>query len=175
MRPAMLRPRARLALLLLTPVLACGGETPREAGARRAAADYPLPPSRPRCERTGHWDACTLRERLDAAGLVPRDSGDSVRRPFMRVAGARLLLGRAELVAFLYEDSTAMRADVRALDSLAAAPRGAGAVWDRPPTLITSDNLAAVLLGGDAQKVERVTLAITAGPPQPDSGATRSP
>lgn len=108
-----------------------------------------------------------MRERLDAAGLVPRDSGDSVRPAFMAVSGARVLLGRAELVTFLYPSAEAMRADVARLDSLSAGPRGAAPFWPGPPTLITSDNLAAVLTGGDDHKVERVTLALTAGPPQP--------
>jgi hypothetical protein len=165
MRGALVRIRTAAALLGLA---ACGNDATKTAAAARRPEDYPLPPARARCPRTGHWDACTLRERLDAAGLVPRDSGDSVRQPFMAVAGGRLLLGRSELVAFLYEDAASMRADVGRLDSLAAAPRGAGAPWSQPPTLITSDNLAAVLLGGDEHKVERVVLAITAGPPQPE-------
>lgn len=164
-------PRAarRVAAAAVVALLAGCGDAPEERAAVRSADDYPLPPARVKCPRTGHWDACTLRERLDAAGLVPRDTGDSVRQPFLRVAGTRVKLGRDELVAFLYADSAAMRADARALNSLAAAPRGAGAPWSAPPTLITSDNLLAVLLGGDDHKIERVTLAITAGPPQPES------
>ena len=146
---------------------ACGGDAKRAAPAS-AAAQYEPPASRPKCPRTGHWDACTVRERLDAAGLAPRDTGDSLRPAFMSVAGGRILLGRTELVAFLYPSADAMRRDVDRLDSVFAAPRGQGTVWSGLPTLITSDNLAAVLLGGDAQKVERVTLAITAGPPQPE-------
>ena len=160
------RNAAAAVLCACAAAAACGRDA--EKPARTAAAAYEPPPARPKCPRTGHWDACTLRERLDAAGLVPRDSGDSARPAFMSVAGARLRLGRAELVAFLYPSAAAMRRDVGRLDSLAAAPRGAGAPWSGLPTLITSDNLAAVLLGGDDQKIERVTLAITAGPPQPE-------
>lgn len=156
-----------LAGLLAGLAAACAGE--REAPPRSGGAGAYVPgPSRPKCPRTGHWDACTIKERLDAAGLVPRDSGDSARVPFMSVPGARLRVGRQELVVFLYPSGAAMRKDVARLDSLAAAPRGAGAVWSDVPTLITSDNLAAVMVGGDAQRVERVTLAITAGPPQPE-------
>lgn len=158
----------RLPALSLFVAVACGRDDGARAAAARRPDDYPVPAARARCPRTGHWDACTLKERLDAAGLVPRDSGDSVRQRFLSVPGGRLLLGRDQLVAFVYADSAAMRADASRLDSLAAAPRGSGAPWPAAPTLITSDNLLAVLLGGDDHKIERVTLAITAGPPQPD-------
>jgi len=38
--------------------------------------------------------------------------------------------------------------------------------WPLPPTLITSNNLVAVLVSDNARLIERVQLAITAGLPR---------
>ena len=37
--------------------------------------------------------------------------------------------------------------------------------WIKPPTLITSNNLAAILLSDSGEEIERVANALTAGLP----------
>lgn len=108
------------------------------------------------------WAQCSVRERLDRAGLAPV-AGDTVRHTFLHVPGQRYRVGDAELQAFVYATAEMRRRDTAPLDSVRAAPPGAETAWERPPTLITSGNLAAILIGGNARQVERVTLALTAG------------
>lgn len=104
-------------------------------------------------------------DRLERAGLAPQ-RGDTIRVPFLHSAGQTWRLGPATIHVFRYRDSVARRADSGALDSLQARPRGDTVTrWPSPPTLLLNDNLLAVLLSDNAQQVERVSLALTAGPP----------
>ena len=158
------------ALVALSLAAGCRKQEGDPDAARRAAAGAPtdsLSP-RPTCPQTGRWDLCTLRDRLEDAGLVPQTGADSVvRHPFMSVPGVRMTLGRSELQAFFYESAEAMRRDVDKLDSASASPSSAPVMWAAPPTLIPNANLAAILVGGNATHVERIQNAILAGPPQP--------
>jgi hypothetical protein len=70
---------------------------------------------------------------------------------------------------FVYSDEAALIRDVAKIDTVLAAPRGQSNDWEIPPRFIRSGNLAAVLLTRNELQAERVTLAITAGAPQPDS------
>ena len=129
------------------------------------------------CELSGLWRQCSVHDRLKRAGLAPI-VGDSVRHPFLHVPGRRYKVGDAELQAFVYETVEMRRRDTAPLDSVRVAPPGTETAWERPPTLITSENLAAVLIGGNARQVERVTLALTAGVGSttfqaPEAGAKR--
>jgi hypothetical protein len=108
------------------------------------------------------WTLCSVRERLERSGLAPRP-GAEVRHGFLHVPGQRFAVGDAELQAFVYATAEMRRRDTAPLDSVRVTPPGADAQWERPPTLITSDNLAAILVGGNQRQVERVTLALTAG------------
>lgn len=78
-------------------------------------------------------------------------------------------IGRARLEAFIYSDEAALRRDIAKLDTLRVEPIGATANWDGTPQLIRSGNLAVVYLGNSPQQAERLSLAITAGAPQPGS------
>jgi hypothetical protein len=75
-------------------------------------------------------------------------------------------LGRARLEIFLYADDAALARDLARLDTLAVAPRGEKNDWEIPPRFIRSANLIAVFLTRNEQQAERLSLAITAGPPQ---------
>lgn len=104
-------------------------------------------------------------DRLERAGLAPQ-RGDTVRFPFLRVAGQTWKLGNATIHVFRYRDSVARRTDFVALDSVSARPRGDTLrTWSGTPTLLVNDNLLAILLSENEQQVERVSLALTAGPP----------
>ncbi|MCC7052372.1 MAG: hypothetical protein IT355_03835 [Gemmatimonadaceae bacterium] len=118
----------------------------------------------PSCPGTGHWEACTVFDRLERAGLAPQ-RGDTIRLPFLRVAGQTWRLGSATIFVFRYRDSTLRHADFVALDSLQARPAGDTAThWTGTPTLLVNDNLLAILLSENEEQVERVSLALTAGP-----------
>ena len=123
------------------------------------------PVALPSCPGTGHWETCTVYDRLERAGLAPQ-RGDTVRFPFLRIAGQTWRLGNATIHVFRYRDSLARHADFAALDSLHARPRGDTlTTWPGTPTLLVNDNLLAILLSDNGEQVERVSLALTAGPP----------
>ena len=126
---------------------------------------YAGPPPLPSCPGTGHWESCTVFDRLERAGLAPQ-RGDTVRFTFLHVAGQTWRLGRATIHVFRYRDSVARHMDFTALDSAHARPRGDTlATWPGTPTVLVNDNLLAILLSDNAEQVERVSLALTAGPP----------
>lgn len=118
------------------------------------------------CRLTGPWQPCSVRDRLERAGLAPQLS-DTIQHGFLRVPGEVYLLGRSELQVFLYPDSDSRAADIALLDSARAAPAGAAVQWPTRPTLITSNNLAAILLSDSERHIERVRNALTAGLPAP--------
>lgn len=156
-----------VAPLALAALVACGGESragsPSQAGATATARPAP-PRASPTCMGTGHWEECTLPDRLERAGLVPVAT-DSIRRSWLSVPGRTWQLHRAALHVFRYPDSTARARDLATLDTLRAAPKADTTIaWPGPVTLLANDNLLAILEGGDAVLVERVSLALTAGP-----------
>jgi hypothetical protein len=123
------------------------------------------PAALPTCPGTGHWEACTVFDRLERAGLAPQ-RGDTIRFPFLKIAGQTWRLGRATLHVFRYRDSVLRHADFAALDSLHARPRSdTVTTWQGTPTILVNDNLLAILLSDNGEQVERVSLALTAGPP----------
>lgn len=140
------------------------------AGAASATAAAAVP-SLPECPNTtGRWDECNVRQRLERAGLAPQPLGDTLRQPLFSVPGIGYRVGRGELQVYLYESATALAKDLAELDTV-RVQRGASAVsWSATPTLITSNNMAAVLLSEDGTQVERVRLALTAGLPAPTKG-----
>jgi len=155
--------------------LACdGGGSGGEPPAESAAAAAPAPAAAgvvgdSTCPNlTGRWDECNVRQRLERAGLAPRRAPAEVRQPIFRVPGISYAIGRAELQVFLYPDSAALVRDLARVDTVHVQPRdGAPIAWSNMPTLMRSNNLAAVLLSDDATQVERVQLAMTAGLPAP--------
>jgi hypothetical protein len=79
-------------------------------------------------------------------------------------------LGRSRLEVFIYPGAASVAADVAKLDTLRAAPVGGTNSWNGTPTFVRSGNLLAVFLTENPQQAERVTLALTAGAPQPSVG-----
>lgn len=171
--------RRALATGALVAAVACGGD--REGARDTAIATAGTPPATAGapapaagggtgCDMFGAWRPCSVRRRLEEAGLAPQETGDTIRAPGFAVPGARWTIGEATLVVFLYPSPSARERDTRALDTLTAAPRGAtSSPWPKlhPPTLMASGNLAAVLHGPrvSQRQRERVVLALTAGLP----------
>ena len=122
------------------------------------------------CPGTGRWALCNLEKRLYQAGFVVRRvNGVSPRTAGFAVAPAVYTVGRARLEVFIYPDEAALAKDIAGIDTLTASPRGTPGSWEATPTLVQSGNLAAVFLTDSPIQAERLTLAITAGAPQPNS------
>lgn len=167
-------------LLTLLVLTGCGGGG--EGGGARTAADSAEPPSAsagraafadtagvPPCRLEGDWTPCAVEDRLLHAGVVLDRQADPVRHPFLRVPGTVYHVGSADhqLQVFLYASEADRRRDTAALDSTTAAPPGVRVAWPAPPTLVTSQNLAAIILSLNDRTVERLALALGAGLPQP--------
>jgi hypothetical protein len=125
------------------------------------------------CPPTGAWALCSVEKRLKQAGFVPR-KGDmpGPKRPGFSVAPTTYALGHSTLEVFLYPNAQSLGRDWAELDTVTASPRGQKPVWQMAPTLLRSANLAAVFLTDSPTQADRLTLALTAGPPQPGSGAS---
>ncbi|MDO8501448.1 MAG: hypothetical protein Q7S20_06370 [Gemmatimonadaceae bacterium] len=122
------------------------------------------------CPHTGLWALCTVEKRLRQSGFVARRiEGESPKRAGFSVSPTVYSLGKSRLEIFLYKNEAALARDLSAMDTVLVAPRGTTAAWEMPPILIRSANLAAVILTANQRQAERVTLALTAGPPQPGS------
>ena len=121
------------------------------------------------CPRTGLWALCSLEKRLSQAGFVVRPvTGPTPRRAGFGVAPAAYILGHARLEVFVYPDEVALSKDIAGLDTLTVSPRGKLGAWIGARTFVHSANLAVVFLTDSPVQAERLTLAITAGPPQPN-------
>jgi len=151
-------------------LVACGSYEREQGVPARVTIDAPAgtytgPPPLPNCPGTGHWEPCTIFDRLERAGLAPQ-RGDTVRFPFLRVAGQTWRLGAATIHVFRYRESTLRHADFVMLDSTRVRPTGdTVTTWPGTPTLLVNDNLLAILLSDNEEQMERVSLALTAGPP----------
>jgi len=109
-----------------------------------------------------------VEKRLEKSGFVPRKlSVTGARRSGFSVAPTVYVLGDARLEVFIYPSESGLSRDLVNIDTLSAAPRGTPGAWEMTPTFVRSANLAAVFLTNDPTEAERLTLALTAGPPQP--------
>lgn len=159
---------ARAALIALAILTACGGSEDKQVASSATPAESAAPATPPSvqkgssevCPHTGLWARCSVERRLRQAGFVLKpDSVSAARRSGFSVDPEVYTLGASRLELFLYPNSAALARDIAAMDTLSVAPA----------TLIRSANLAAVLLSKSQRQAERLTIAITAGPPQPGS------
>ena len=129
-----------------------------------ATADDTTAPS---CPATGLWAECSVVERLEQAGLVmQRGQQPATEKPLER-QGVTFSVRSASLEVFIYPDRAARERDQARLDpdEYLAADQDPEPV--HKPTLVTSENLLVVLDTHRERQRERITLALTAGPPQP--------
>ena len=160
---------ASAALLATLSAWACGGKG-ADAAKRDSAA---VPPAsvavdavgKPGCPKTGKWDECNVLERLESAGLAPQRLEGERRFSFMRVPAIGYRVGHDTLDVFLYADASALSADLARLDTLRVQPLDSTIAWGATPTLMTSNNMAAILFSDRPTQIERVRLALTAGLP----------
>jgi hypothetical protein len=151
--------------------VAVGSVAAAPAGAATSAAAKAgaSSPAAPVCPRTGQWALCSVERRLVQSGFVIRRvEGAPPRRAGFSVLPAVYMLGRSRLEVFIYPSEATLAADVAKIDTVLAAPRGVKNPWPFfSPTFVRSANLAAVFLTDNPTQAERLTLALTAGAPQP--------
>lgn len=158
------------ALALLALAAGCRGQKSATDTARAVPAigvAPPGPPSKDSCPADGQWAACSLLKRLDEAGLAPQRDSNPVKREPLSRPGVHVTVGGSELDLFFYPDSASRKRDEAKLDPKQYIAYDAPQTIRAEPTLIRSANVIAILYSRRDQQRERVSDAITAGPPQP--------
>ena len=84
----------------------------------------------------------------------------------MRVEGLVWETSRAEIQVFLYASESDRKTDTDVLDSVFVAPPGKRIMWRWPAQLVTSNNMAAIILSLNGRQAERIALALGAGLPR---------
>lgn len=162
--------RAISASMALTVVAACGKESapppPLSSNTPAATAAKGAPGT---CPATGQWARCSVLDRLDHSGLAPRVDSEPASESALSMKGLLVHVGRADLEIFIYPDSNARAADEKKLDHSKYVEIDKEPGINQEATLIRSVNLLGILKTIDDHKRERVSDAITAGPPQPNS------
>ena len=161
------------AVVFLALSVACGRErapspdsSASSAGGARVAAIGAA--ARPDCPGTGHWSPCAVLKRLEAAGVAPRTTESISDLPDLGVRPTLYMVGRSGLAIFLFADSTARARAARALDTARYISASRELSMRGETTAIQNDNLLALLFSRSEQQRERVSDALTAGPPQPE-------
>jgi hypothetical protein len=121
---------------------------------------------KPICPATGRWQICSVVERLERAGLAPRQDSGRVNEAPLSTPGIAIQLGRSELRIFVYVDRAARERDQAKLDATKYVSANEPLSMQAEPTLIASENLLAILRSRSDHQRERVSDALTAGPPQ---------
>ena len=86
----------------------------------------------------------------------------------MRVEGLVWETSRAEIQVFLYPSEAERKKDTDMLDTVFVSPPGKRITWRWPAQLVTSQNMAAIILSLNGRQAERIALALGAGlPPAP--------
>ena len=136
-----------------------------------ASATTPVTSAKPTCVSEGDWQQCSVAKRLTDAGYVPIEKGAAPAGIFP-VPGMTYALGRAEVHVYVFKSAKERAGAVSAIDTVAVAPKGKVPSWTMPATLITSNNVAAILVSDNDAQVERVHNAIIAGLPRASTPPT---
>ena len=154
---------------------ACGSEPPPKeespkapaaAAAESTLATMPAPGGT--CPTFGLWQACSVEDRISRAGLAVNRREEGVRHDFMSVEGLVWETSRAEVQVFLYASEADRKKDTDMLDTVFVSPPGKRIQWRWPAQLVTSNNMAAIILSLNGRQAERIALALGAGlPPGP--------
>jgi hypothetical protein len=170
------RRHARLTTLFAAgALLACGGDPPPPAEEAKApevaVAESSLktfPVGGASCPLYGLWRASSVEDRIGRAGLAVNRREEGVTHDFLNVDGLVWETSRAEVQVFLYASEADRKRDTDALDTVFVAPPGKRIMWRWPATLVTSNNMAAIILSLNGRQAERIALALGAGlPPAP--------
>ena len=153
-----------------TDSLKAGG--PRQTTATAVASEASSDKSG--CPATGLWAECSAFKALDRAGLAPRrdSSASAVHVDPLARPGTRILLGGAELDLFIYPSESERARDEARLDKHQFIEASDEPTLRGEPTLIRNVNLLAILRSRNDHQRERVSDALSAGPPQASHAAT---
>ena len=110
-----------------------------------------------------------MHERIDRAGLAPRDTTTLGELPTLDAKPILYRVGRAGLAVYLFADSAARIRASRTLDTTKYVSNTQPMTILSEATVIQNDNLLALLFTKNDHQRERVADALTAGPPQPSS------
>lgn len=87
--------------------------------------------------------------------------------PELEVKPATLMIGSANAAMYFFADTIARRRAAASLDTLKFIPQTKPLGIRQEATVIQSDNAMLLLFSRNEHQRERVSDAITAGPPQP--------
>src|SRR5262249_43914888 len=115
------------------------------------------------------WAKCSVMYRLSRSGLtVTEDSSDT--KPEEQILTGQMFVatvaGNARLEIYLYPNEAARVADEKTLDRSKFVNDTAMQTIKRERTLIESANLIGLLTSLNGHQRQRVSDALTAGPPQ---------
>lgn len=133
-----------------------------ESGNPSPAADTVAP----HCPATGLWSECTFVERLEQAGLVLTPEQEPATEKPLQRQGVRFKARNATMEAYFYTSQDERERDQRRLPAGTYLREDQAPEPIHKPTVVTSGNLLVVLDTHRERQRERITLAITAGPPQ---------
>lgn len=123
------------------------------------------------CPATGLWAECSVLYRLERSGVAPHV--DSTGKAEEKALTGRPLFVKfgtvSRLEVFLYPDSTARIADAKKLDRSTLVGATGQQTLRRERTLIENGNLIGLLSSINDRLRERVSDALTAGAPQPNT------
>ena len=170
----------RSVIVGLVAMVSCSRGTPRTTDSSSAAASDASPRSgvatqpagKGPCPATGLWAECSAFQALDRAGLAPRrdSTAGPVRMDPLTRPGTRYLLGGAELDVFVYPSEADRARDEARLDKHQFIEATDEPTLRGEPTIIRNANLLAILRSRNDHQRERVSDALSAGPPQPSHG-----
>jgi hypothetical protein len=163
-------------VLLAALVAACGGS--KNGGGSDSVAASPVvvvessaaTGSVAPCPATGKWASCSVWYRLERSGLAPRvDSSVHATEEPLPLRGEAFRIGNSVLEIYVFADASTREREQARLDPAKYVVYPAPVPMKPVPTLITSANLIAILHSRNDHQRERVSDAITAGPPQAPS------
>jgi hypothetical protein len=117
------------------------------------------------CPTWGKWEPCNVEDRLSRAGLTFKRTENPVSYDFMHVAGIEYETPVAKIHVFIYPDQKAREADTNLLDPETVSPKDKRHYWKEPATLISTINMAAIVLTLNERQAERIDNALGAGLP----------
>lgn len=174
---------AAAAVIAASGVAGCGAgepeaDSPRARGAppeNHAATAGPADPhpsaagdtAGTHCPATGLWAECSVIERLENAGLGVEVSQNKATEAPLDQQGTAFSVRNAELEVYIYPSRAARERDQARLERAGYLHADAPPGLTYKPTLVASENLLVVLDTRRERQRERITLALTAGPPQP--------
>jgi len=146
---------------------AVAGQSTDSTAPRAAAAT----PGDAACPANGLWAQCGVLYRLERAGLAPHlDSTAKIEEKSIGGGATSFVvkIGQlARLEVFLYPDSATRVAGASRLDRKQFVGATQEQTIKRERTLIENANLVGLLTSINSHQRERVSDALTAGPPQP--------